>query len=343
MTRKKRKKSGSARIAWVIILALCGLGAAGTWYVWTHGGHERFIDWFYGDQPHNKARDAASSREEVEGPTERATRPADPLWRGPDGRARHGTPGNAAKDVHSEKVRRTAVTLKQARAFVRALTNGEVRAVQDAKTRGRYLFEVEGGVRALPFDTDPVFVEVDHHVLVGPFGAGAGDGFVVPLSIEDPEGPVWQSRYVGVVAWAGRPGKPGRRLGSAALQAPGGWFVSVDGLDAEGDGTAEVLLEVEYRGPQGLLMREASVWFLGAARSKKIWSGMTLDDAPGLGAEEARAWEVRVVPARGKGENLEVTERLRTYNVKRDMSRTLAEDRVVGRSTVKLSKGRKKR
>jgi len=117
----------------------------------------------------------------------------------------------------------------------------------------------------------------------------------------------------------------------------------VDALDVEGDDTAEVLLEVEYRGPQGLLMREASVWFLGAARSKKLWSGMTLDDAPGLGAEEARAWEVSVVPARGKGEDLEVIEHLRTYNVKQDMSRTLAEDRIVGRSTVKLSKGGKRR
>ncbi len=274
----------------------------------------------------------------------RNTRPsADPLWRGADGKARHATPGNTDLTGASKKVRRTPVTLKQARAFVRALTGGEVRAVRDAKTRGRYLFEVEGGVRALPFDTDPVFVEVDHHVLEGPFGAGAGDGFVVLISVEDPEGPVWQSRYVGVVAWAGRPEKPGRRLGSAALQAPGGWFVRVDALDVEGDGTAEVLIEVEYRGPQGLLMREASIWFLGAARSKKIWNGMTLDDAPGLGAEEARAWDVSVVPARGKGSNLDIVEHLHTYDVKRDMSRTLAEDRIVGRSTVKLSKGRKQR
>lgn len=316
MTRKKRKKSGSARTAWVILVALFGLGFAGAWYIWNHGGHEHFMDWFYSDKAPNKAQDTASGKAEVD-----------------------AAPAAAVP----KEVRRTAVTLKQARAFVRALVSGEVRAVQDAKTRGRYLFEVEGGVRALPFDTDPVFVEVDHHVLEGPFGAGAGDGFVVPMSVEDPEGPVWQSRYVGVVAWAGRPGKPGRRLGSAALQAPGGWFVRVNALDAEGDGTAEVLLEVEYRGPQGLLMREASVWFLGAARSKKLWSGMTLDDAPGLGAEEAKAWEVRVVPARGKGEDLEVIEHLHTYNVKRDMSRTLAEDRIVGRSTVKLSKGRKRK
>ncbi len=42
MTPKKRKKSGSSRTAWMVLVVLFGLGAAGTWYIWDHGGQARF-------------------------------------------------------------------------------------------------------------------------------------------------------------------------------------------------------------------------------------------------------------------------------------------------------------
>jgi hypothetical protein len=343
MAQKKRNKNkkNTARTAWVIFVFLIGLGFAGAWYAWNHGGYEAFITWFYGEE----APSAAGAADDAGAAPETPRRPAaDPLWNGPSGRPERPLPGDLAARVAPEGVERTAVTLKQAARLVEALAGGDVRTVRGAALEGRYLFEVEGGDRFLPFDTDPVFVEVGHHVLQGPFGAGGADAFVVSLAVEDPEGPQWQRRYVGVVAWRGRSDAPGPRLGSAALQAPGGWFVRTEALDAEGNGAAEILLEVEYQGPQGLLMREASVWFLGAKRSQKMWNGMTLDDAPGLGAEEAKAWDVQVVPARGgRGADLEVTERLRRYTVGADLARTLAGDDVVGRTVVRLPKGRRGR
>ena len=342
MARKKRKKSGSARTAWVIFVSLVGLGLVGSWYLWTHGGYERYTAWFYGDQGTSEGASGEGTSIAPD-PTGRIPR-ADPLWKGPSGDAEPASPGDPAASVVPDGIKRTAITLKQAGRLVSQLTGGEVKAVAGATLQGRYLFEVEGGDRFLPFDTAPVFVEVDHHVLVGPFGSGAADAFIANLAVEDPEGPQWQSRYVGVIAWRGHPNHPGPKLGSAALQAPGGWFVRTEALDAEGNGAAEILLEVEYRGPQGLLMREASVWFLGAERSQKMWNGMTLDDAPGLGAEEARLWDVRIVPARkGRGANLEVTERLRHYKVSADLDRTMVSDEIIGTSKVLLPKGRRGR
>lgn len=339
--KKNKRKKNTARTAWVVFVLLIGLGFAGAWYAWNHGGYEAFIGWFYGEEG-TPATDTAAGA--AEGRPE-ARRPAqDPLWDGPSGHASRPTPGDLAARVAPEGVARTAISLKQAGRLLTSLAGGEVRTVRGATLEGRYLFEVEGGDRFLPFDTDPVFVEIGHHVLEGPFGAGGADAFVVRLAVEDPEGPQWQRRYVGVVAWRGRSDAPGPRLGSAALQAPGGWFVRTEALDAEGNGAAELLLEVEYQGPQGLVMREASVWFLGARRSQKMWNGMTLDDAPGLGAEEAKAWDVHVVPARGgRGANLEITERIRRYSVGEDLGRTLEADDVVGRTTVRLPKGRRGR
>ena len=339
MVKKKRKKSSSARTAWVVFVALIGLGFAGAWYVWNHGGYERFTEWFYGDAATDGQSEQDGALRTAQG--ERRAAPADPLWKGPSGDAKRSSPGDLAGKTTPEGVRRTAITLKQASRLISSLTGGKVQAVRDAKTQGRYLFEVEGGDRVLPFDVAPVFVEVSHHVLEGPFGSGAADAFLVPMSVEDPEGPQWQRRYVGVVAWRGRPDAPGPRLGSAALQAPEGWFIRTEALDAEGNGASEVLLEVEYRGPQGLLMREASVWFLGAQRSQKMWSGMTLDDAPGLGAEEAKAWDVQVVSARGgRGADLQVTESVRRYDVDRNLARRLTKEEVVGSTLVRLPKGR---
>ena len=341
MANSKKRKSSPARSAWVILMALAGLGFAGAWYAWNNGGYERFSEWFYGEQAPPGERGEAARR--GDGGTPRRPRPTDPLLDG-GGRAVRPVPGDLAAAVAPAGVKRTAITLKQARRLVESLAGGEVRAVSGAKLDGRYLFEVEGGARFLPFDTDPVFVEIAHRVLEGPFGAGAADAFVVSVAVDDPEGPEWQRRYVGVVAWRGRPASPGPRLGAAALQASGGWFTRVEALDAEGNGVGEVLLEVEYRGPQGLLMREASVWFLGAGRSRKMWNGMTLDDAPGLGAAEARAWDVRIVPAHeGRGADLEVTERVRRYAVDRDLARTLTQDEVKGRTLVRLPKGRGRR
>jgi len=342
MEQKKRKKSSSARRAWVILAALAGLAFAGAWYAWNHGGYERFTEWFSGEQARPEPGNEAASPRDAR--SQRRARPDDPLWNGAGRGHSRPVPGDLAAAAAPEGVKHTAVTLKQAGRIVKSLTGGDVRAVPGAKTEGRYLFEVEGGRRFLPFDTAPVFVEIAHRVLEGPFGAGAADAFIVPMAVEDPEGPEWQRRYVGAVAWKGRPDKPGPRLGSAALQAAGGWFVRTEALDAEGNGAGEILLEVEYRGPQGLLMREASVWFLGAKRSQKMWNGMTLDDAPGLGAEEARAWDVRIVPARGgRGADLEVIEHVRRYHVDEDLARRLKDDEVQGRSLVRLPKGRGKR
>jgi len=340
--RKKQNKSSTSRRAWVVFVVLAGLGFIGAWYAWNHGGYETFIGWFYGEKgaPEPAGSEApGESREQG-----RHRPPPDPLWDGPSGNAGRVETGAPAARIAPEGVKRTAVTLKQAGRLVSSLTGGEVLTVRGARLEDRYLFEVEGGDRFLPFDTEPVFVEVGHHVLEGPFGSGGADAFIASLAVEDPEGPQWQRRYVGVVAWRGRSDTPGPRLGSAALQAPGGWFVRTEALDAEGNGAAEILLEVEYQGPQGLLMREASVWFLGAKRSQKMWNGMTLDDAPGLGAEEAKAWDVQIVPARGgRGADLEITERARRYSVGRDLERTLKADDVVGRSTVRLPKGRRGR
>ncbi|MFH1532442.1 MAG: hypothetical protein ABIK09_17085 [Pseudomonadota bacterium] len=340
--KKKKKKNSSARTAWVIIVALAGLGSVGAWVLWNHGGYETFTAWFYGEKGTPEA--VVEGDPGKDGVPPRRSPPPDPLWDGAEGRAVRTAPGDLARAVAPEGVKRTAITLKQAGRLVSSLVGGELQAVRGAKTEGRYLFEVVGGDRFLPFDTEPVFVEVGHHVLEGPFGSGAADAFVVPMAVEDPEGPQWQSRYVGVVAWRGRPDEPGPRLGSAALQAPGGWFVRTEALDAEGNGAAEILLEVEYNGPQGLVMREASVWFLGTTHSQKMWNGMTLDDAPGLGAAVAKAWDVEIVPARdGRGADLEVTERRRTYEVGRDLDRSVKQDEVVGRTTVRLPKGRRTR
>ncbi len=342
MAKKKRKKSSPARKAWVILVALTGLGFIGVWYAWNHGGYEKFTAWFHGEEV--TTEDGAAAGGEPASRPGRHPPPVDPLWKGADGRGVRPAPGDLSGRVAPEGVRRTAISLKQAGRLVSSLSGGEVRAVSGEKAEGRYVFEVEGGDRFLPFDIAPVFVEVAHHVLEGPFGSGAADAFVVSMAVEDPEGPQWQNRYVGVVAWRGRTDAPGPRLGSAALQAPGGWFVRTEALDAEGNGATEILLEVEYRGPQGLLMREASVWFLGAKRSQKMWNGMTLDDAPGLGVDEAKAWDVQIVPARGgRGADLEVTEHLRRFSVGRDMERTLKKDEVVGRTTVRLPKGRRAR
>ena len=237
---------------------------------------------------------------------------------------------------HELSEKRLKLTQSQAQSIVEELFGVRAKPVIGAYLPGRHLFETEGGTRVLPFDTLPVFIEVGHEVLVGAFGLGGSESFIVNIAVEDPEGPPWQRKYVGAVCFKGRPDALGQRLGSCALQAPEGWVARTEPLDVQADGTLEVLLEVEYRGPQGLLMREASVWFLGAARSKKLWNGMTLDDAPGLGAEEARAWNVEIMHDAKQGDALKITEIKRKFKVHMDLTRTLESDTVIGSSIVNL-------
>jgi hypothetical protein len=226
-----------------------------------------------------------------------------------------------AKEPDKTPVRTSSLTRKQAAALVEAMFGGKANA--DGEFEGRLLFTLDGGKPSGPFGVTPGRVEIAARVHKGPFIKEGHRAFVVLVAAEDPEGPTWENRFVGAWVFPGSPRDPGKPGAAFALDAAQGWFRRAQALDVDGDGTVELLSEIEYSGQGGLLMREASVRHLGAEEQRALWTQKTLDDAPGQGAESATLAEFTLEEGHaGKGVLLNVTHKKVNYKVNAALERT---------------------
>jgi hypothetical protein len=216
--------------------------------------------------------------------------------------------------------RPSSMTRKQAATLVETMFGGK--AHSDGEARGRYLFTLDGGKPSGPFEVPPGRVEIQARVYKGPFLKEGRRAFVVLVAAEDPEAPTWENRFVGAQVFAGSPRAPGKAGAAFALDAAQGWFTRAQPLDVDGDGTLELLSEIEYSGQGGLLLREASVRHLGEDRQQVLWTAKTLEDAPGQGAETATAAEFSLEESpSGKGILMQVTHKKVSYKVNSALDR----------------------
>jgi len=258
------------------------------------------------------------------------------------GKARPGSGEKALpRQAHTPAVTsETPVSTKQAQRLAMSLFGGKVVSATSARGDRWYTVRLSGAKKRYPYDVTPARVQVSTTALSGPF-LKQGTGFVVLLKVEDPSGPEWTSTFVGATLFKGTPKDPGAVVGSTAMQAPRGRIVRQEAVDTQGDGVAELVLEVESEGPQGALFRDLGVHSFSAGGTVGRWSVRTLDDAPGLPSETAEFRNVRFRDRNGDGKlEIEVENGRRTFKVKEDMSREPEGEKIVSRTTYRLDRGR---
>ncbi len=254
--------------------------------------------------------------------------------------------GASAKKVLPRQERKAVVTAevpisaRQAQKLATTLFGGKVLSATSGRGEPWYTIRLSGGKKRYPFDVTPARVLVSTTALSGPFLRN-GSGFVALLRVEDPSGAEWTSCFVGATLFKGTVRAPGAVVGSTAMQAPRGRIVRQEAVDTQGDGVAELVLEIESEGPQGALFRDLGVHSFSAGGTVGRWTVRTLDDAPGLPADSAEFRNVKFKDRDGDGKlEIEVQAGRRSFKIKEDMSREVAGEKVVSRVTYRLDRGR---
>lgn len=237
-------------------------------------------------------------------------------------------------------VRAGGITLRQSQELAAKIFGGEVVRSKVSKNRDWYELAWNGGQKAAPFDVAPKQVHVATRALTGKFAAKHA-GFVVFLQVADPQGPEWTETYFGAALVAGTPDNPGRVLGTTAMQAPKGRFTRREARDLDGDGTAELILEIESQAPGGYVNRDLAVHKFGRSGTHILFSAKTLEDGPGVPTAEARFKEVTFQDSNSDGiDEIVVKEGVRTFDVDETLYRTQTGQKILTTRTFKLAKGR---
>ncbi len=232
------------------------------------------------------------------------------------------------------------LTLKQAQTVASRVFGGEVERSGLNRNREWYNLSWKGGQRAQPFDVAPREISVAARTLQGRFTKGKS-GFVAFLSVSDPNAPEWTGTYLGAVLLTGTPEKPGRVVGATALQAPKGRFTRREARDLDGDGTAELVLEIESHSPGGYVQRDLAIHRYSRAGTQVLFTARTLEDGPGVPTQEARFKDVSFKDANKDGiDEIVVKEGVQSFEVDETLYRTPLEKKIVATRTFKLSKGR---
>jgi len=246
-------------------------------------------------------------------------------------------PRQVRKPVVSTEV---PVSARQAQKLASTLFGGKIVSAVSGRGEAWYTLKLTGGKKRYPYDVAPARVLVSTTALEGPF-LKDGTGFVLFLRVEDPAGAEWTSSFVGATLFKGTPQAPGAVVGSTAMQAPSGRIIRKEALDTQGDGVAELVLEIESEGPQGTLFRDLGVHSFSAGGTVGRWTIRTLDDAPGLPSETAEFRNVKFRDRDGDGKlEIEVDNGRRTFRIKDDMSRDPAGEKIRSRTTYRLERGR---
>lgn len=235
-----------------------------------------------------------------------------------------------------------SLSVREAQAVARRVFGGTVVASNTRPGGEWYELTLEGGKKRLPYDANPVRVSVLANGLSGVFVKGV-PGMALVLRVSDPSGPIWTSTYAGVTVLAGTPVKPGRVLGSSAMQSPQGRPVRFEALDVEGDGTLEVALELESDAPGGYLVRDFALHSFKAGATRTLFSTRTLDDGPGVPVDEADFKTVGLADVDSDGTlDLVVEEGKRFYHIREDLTRQLKREKTTATRRWSLQGGRYK-
>ena len=238
------------------------------------------------------------------------------------------------------KAKLAPVTVKQAQRLAVRLFGGKVVRSLTRPGAEWYEFVLQDTARRQPYDVTPKTVFVASTALAGTFVKGV-NGFAVPIRVEDPSGPQWTSAYLGATLFAGTPPKPGKVLGSTAMQAPQGDVSRIEAIDFQPDGVLELALEVESAGPGGFLFRDLAVHSFGKGRTRALFTTRTLEDGPGVPLDVAEYKDVGFGDVDGDGAlDIVVEEGKRHYRVHDDMTRTLTGETVVRTRTYRMSRGK---
>lgn len=233
------------------------------------------------------------------------------------------------------------LTVKKAQALAVKLFGGRI-AASTARPHGFwYAFSIDMPKKRYPYDVVPKTVFVSTTGIEGRFIKDT-PGFVVFVKVENPDGAQWTNSYVGATLFAGTARKPGKVLGSTAMQAPGGVITRHEALDFEGDGDLELALEIESEAPGGYLMRDLALHSFTPGGTTVRWHARTLDDGPGVPLEEATFKNVQFIDADGDGNlDIRVESGKRQYDIARDMTRKLKKEKIVKTRVYRLSRGGK--
>ncbi len=237
-------------------------------------------------------------------------------------------------------VRAGGLTLRQSQDLVAMVFGGEVVRSKVSKGRDWYEMTWNGGQKAAPFDVAPKSVTVSARALTGLF-AQKHPGFIVFMNVSDPQGPEWTHTYLGAVLVAGTPDNPGRILGTTAMQAPRGRFTRREARDLDGDGTAELVLEIESQAPGGYVNRDLAIHKFGRSGTKILFSSRTLEDGPGVPTAEAKFKEITFQDTNKDGlDEIVVKEGVRSFDVDETLYRTQTGQKIHSTRTFRLNKGR---
>lgn len=256
----------------------------------------------------------------------------------------HASQTSSRKPGSSESmdlpVRAGGITLRQSHELAAKIFGGEVVRSNVSKNRDWYELAWNGGQKAAPFDVAPKQIQFATRALTGAFAAKHA-GFVVFLQVTDPQGPEWTETYLGAALVAGSPENPGKVLGTTAIQAPKGRFTRREARDLDGDGTAELVLEIESRAPGGYVTRDLAIHKFGRTGTHILFSAKTLEDGPGVPTAEARFKEVTFQDSNNDGvDEIVVKEGVRTFDVDETLYRTQTGQKILTTRTFKLAKGR---
>jgi hypothetical protein len=234
----------------------------------------------------------------------------------------------------------TPITVKQAQAAALAVFGGTIVNSKATAKAFWYDFELEGGKKRYPFDIKPRQVSVSTVALQSTFLAGR-TGFVAFIRSQDPQAGQWVNEYAGAVLFSGTPSQPGSFQGATAMQAPSGLVTRYEAIDVQGDGTAELVLEVESEAPGGYLFRDLAIHAFNSGGTRVLWNVRTLDDGPGVPTETARFKNISFVDDDSDGIlsiNVDVGKRI--YRVNKDFTRSLKTEKVIAHKTFRLSRGK---
>ena len=232
------------------------------------------------------------------------------------------------------------ITVKQAQAAALAVFGGRIVSSKATAKAFWYDFELEGGKKRYPFDIKPRQVSVSTVALQSTFLAGK-TGIYAFVRSQDPQAGQWINEYAGAVLFSGTPAQPGSFQGATAMQAPSGLVTRYEAIDVQGDGTAELVMEVESEAPGGYLFRDLAIHAFNSGGTRVLWSVRTLDDGPGVPTETARFKNVSFVDDDSDGIlsiNVDVGKRI--YRVNKDFTRSLKTEKVISHKTFRLSRGK---
>lgn len=363
------KKSANGR--WRLLVAACVPAALVAGYMLYHGNEwfHRFIDngaarvapvWrnvsfvirrYKEGNPEVSARSPRSDTASGPAPTFRAY-PDDGKPPPPAGLHKPAVTGHSRETPAKEAQKRHAViprqapptavvvekgiTVKQAQKLARHVFGGRISSSRAPRDSFWYHFVLDRAKKVWPYNVTPLKVDVSNVVLSGPFLKGT-PGFVVFFRVEDPSGAQWTSTYVGATLLAGVVDSPGRTLGATAIQAASGTVTRREAVDLQNDGVAELVLEIESQGPGGYLFRDLAIHSFTGKGTVTRWRIRTLEDGPGVPLDTAEFRNVSFTDSDGDGTlEIIIEEGVRRYDLAKDFSRTLREERIVGRRTHRL-------